>query len=230
MTALFGPPHTFASILWSVSIEEQFYLSWPLAVKRLSRSSLILVAIALLLLANVTRLYLSGRELHAYTVWPNTFAQLDPIAIGILVAVVLRGGVLRLNTKVRVVLAVTGIAVLVFCGHFSDATPQFTLAGYPVVSLGCLALLLAICGVTLPNSPLVYLGKISYGLYVYHFFALYLLGRALHGRTGTAARYGIYWAGGLALTIALASLSYRFLETPFLRMKERYSFVNSRPV
>jgi peptidoglycan/LPS O-acetylase OafA/YrhL len=192
MTVLFGPPHTFASILWSVSIEEQFYLSWPLAVKRLSRSSLILVAIALLLLANATRLYLSGRELHAYTVWPNTFAQLDPIAIGILVAVVLRGGVLRLNTKVRVVLAVTGIAVLVFCGHFSDATPQFTLAGYPVVSL--------------------------------------LLGRALHGRTGTAARYGIYWVGGLALTIALASLSYRFLETPFLRMKERYSFVNSRPV
>ena len=78
--------------------------------------------------------------------------------------------------------------------------------------------------------PLIYLGKISYGLYVYHVLALRLIGLALGGKAGTPARFLFYWFGGLILTIVLASASYRWLESPFLRLKEKFAAVKSRPV
>ena len=104
------------------------------------------------------------------------------------------------------------------------------IAGYPAITFGCLALFLAVCGTPIKWRPLIYLGKISYGLYVYHVLALGVVGRALGGTAGTPLRFLVYWWGGLFLTIALASASYRWLEIPFLRLKEKFTVVKSRPV
>ena len=60
--------------------------------------------------------------------------------------------------------------------------------------------------------------------------ALLLVGLALGGKAGTLARFLVYWFGGLTLTIVLASASYRWLESPFLRLKEKFATVKSRPV
>ena len=62
---------------------------------------------------------------------------------------------------------------------------MFIIAGYPFAVAGCLALFLAVCGMTFTFKPLIYLGKISYGLYVYHLLALLLVGIALGGKTDT---------------------------------------------
>jgi peptidoglycan/LPS O-acetylase OafA/YrhL len=231
ITGMFGPPTSWASILWSVSIEEQFYLSWPLVVKIFSRKRCFQVAIGLIVVANVARLYLAVGSLHSYTVFPNTFAQLDSIGAGILCAIVLKASIPLFSTGKRLLLVYSGLALLVGCGYFGKfETPTFVIAGYPAVTFGCLALFLAFCGTSLSWRPLVYLGKISYGLYVYHVLALSLVGRALGGKAGTSLRFLVYWWGGLLFTIALASASYPWLETPFLRLKEKFAVVKSRPV
>jgi peptidoglycan/LPS O-acetylase OafA/YrhL len=231
MTALLGPPASWASILWSVSIEEQFYLSWPLVIKFFSRAGRLYAAIGLVALANIVRFYLAVRPLHPYTVFPNTFAELDTIGVGILCALVLKGSVPVLSTGKRLLLACIGFALLLGCGYFGRVeTPTFVRVGYPCALAGCLALFLAVCGMSFTFRPLIYLGKISYGLYVYHVLALLLVGLALGGKAGTPARWLVYWFGGLILTTALASASYRWLESPFLRQKQKFTALHSRPV
>ncbi|HKR96064.1 MAG TPA: hypothetical protein VJW55_11905, partial [Candidatus Angelobacter sp.] len=80
----------------------------------------------------------------------------------------------------------------------------------------------------LRNKWLLYLGKISYGLYVLHEFAHYCAMRLLPA--STPMRVVEQSVISLALTILLAAASYRWLESPFLRLKERFAYVQSRPV
>jgi peptidoglycan/LPS O-acetylase OafA/YrhL len=86
-------------------------------------------------------------------------------------------------------------------------------------------------------TPAIYLGRISFGLYAFHSFALWAMGAALFGPHGLAKRAGsvpqspiIKDVGAFALTVLVASISYRYLETPFLRMKARHAFVRSQPI
>jgi len=75
----------------------------------------------------------------------------------------------------------------------------------------------------LSRGPLVYLGKISYGLYVYHIFMLELAARIWPGSYWRAAVFSFVG------TIAVAAASYQLLERPFLRLKERFAHIRSRP-
>jgi peptidoglycan/LPS O-acetylase OafA/YrhL len=231
MSVIFGSPASWASVLWPIAIVQQFYLFWPPVIKFLSRSARLYVGIGLVVLAIITRLYLAVGSLSPSMVFPNTFAELDSIGVGILCAIALKGTVPELPMGKRLLLVYTGFVLLLGCGYLGRSeTPLFVVIGYACATAGCLALFLAICGTEFSARPLVYLGKISYGLYVFHVLALRLVGAAMGGKAGTPARFLVYWCGSLLLTIALASASYRWLEAPFLRVKGRYVAVKSRPV
>jgi peptidoglycan/LPS O-acetylase OafA/YrhL len=83
------------------------------------------------------------------------------------------------------------------------------------------------------TRALAYLGKISYGLYIWHMLGLELAKKVvmLHlpwlGEWADSSIFITICA--LALTIAIAAASYRFLETPFLKLKSRYALIPSRP-
>jgi peptidoglycan/LPS O-acetylase OafA/YrhL len=101
---------------------------------------------------------------------------------------------------------------------------------------GCLCLFFSLLPLASGRvqKPFIYLGKISYGLYVYHVLCLGAAGRLLKHFAG----YGmdpLTWqlkvmAIALPATVVTAMLSYRYLESPFLRFKKRYTVVRSRPV
>jgi peptidoglycan/LPS O-acetylase OafA/YrhL len=59
---------------------------------------------------------------------------------------------------------------------------------------------------------------------------LYISARLLGGYPGAPKQFVLFWCLGLALTIVLASLSYKFLESPFLKLKQRFAYIDSRPV
>jgi peptidoglycan/LPS O-acetylase OafA/YrhL len=103
--------------------------------------------------------------------------------------------------------------------------------GHPLTALASAVVLLSALGAQhgfFRNGTLLYLGKISYGLYVLHEFAHFCAIRLVHASTPVMVL--AQSIVGLALTILLAAASYRWLESPFLRLKERFAHVQSRPV
>jgi peptidoglycan/LPS O-acetylase OafA/YrhL len=120
---------------------------------------------------------------------------------------------------------------------------QFCL-GYLLVAAGCLLLLLAVLGISRWRIPgwAVYLGRISFGLYMFHETA-FLLVDEVQKSTAKALPLFASWSSqrpvmaltfnklaALGVTILLAMLSYRFWESPFLRFKQRVTWIQSRGV
>ena len=234
MTSLVGFPQSVMNPLWSVSFEEQFYLIWPTLIARARRASTVLLASGLLLVvAEIGRLVLLkyARQRHSdVEIFTNTIARLDPLALGIATAVILRKKQVELRWFLRWSCAILGASVWLLAGHYFHLTVAFMLIGYPAMALGSWLIFMSVFGLGVAPGWLRYLGKISYGLYVFHMLALYLVSKLIGGYAGNLGKFMIYWCLGLALTLVMAALSYRFFESPFLRLKERFAFVRSRPV
>jgi peptidoglycan/LPS O-acetylase OafA/YrhL len=226
-----GFPHAQSiGPLWSVSFEEQFYLFWPLVVRRASKRTLYRIAIGLLIVAALARLILLLKHEGGEPIWYNSFARLDSIACGILLAVALHGcSTLRVGLAARLTLILVGISVWLIVGRYCgllDAVPRLLggMIGYPLMSLGGVAIFLSVFGAArdglpfLKHSWLVYFGKISYGLYAYHFLGLQLSQRLLT-RYPHSHSWTLSWLCSLAITFSLAVASFKWLESPFLRWK-----------
>jgi peptidoglycan/LPS O-acetylase OafA/YrhL len=231
-----GLPHSFAIPLWTVSIEEQFYLSWPLALRRATPRGLTVIAIAVLLLAQILRAGMVATGASVNAMEYNTFTRLDPIAFGILVAL-FHDQLPRLEPWQRWALLVTGVATCIAAYAISSLenddikSTWHEAVAHSMTAVAAGAVLLAVLGATHPffrNQALIYLGKISYGLYVIHELA-HLLAKQIFP-AASPFRVMVQSGVSLAITIALAAASYRWLETPFLRLKERFAHVRSRPV
>lgn len=236
-----GFPNSVIFPLWCISIEEQFYLFWPALMRRLSARGLMIAAGVLVAIANVVRWYLAARQTWESRIWCNTFTHLDSIGCGILLAVLLAGAAPRISALHRSALLLGGLACYGIAGSYfrikyDPLTTSRVALGYPVALIGAVALFLA----TLrprnadrkpgrAQRTFVYLGRISYGLYVFHILGLMLGERAVHDAYGTLGRYLLRNAVALAISIGLAAASYRFLETPFLSLKQRFTHVLSRP-
>ena len=230
LTSLVGFPGSVMTPLWSVSFEEQFYLVWPIIASRIHRSKEWLFAGgAMLVLSQLARLLLLRYARHSeVAIFTNTFARLDPLALGAVTAVLLRRP-LKMRRTIRAVCFLTGITVWLLAGHFFAMTSLFMLLGYPAIAFGAWLVFISVLGISAAPPWLRYLGKISYGLYALHMLSLHLVMRLMGSYPHNLAQYLGFWSAGLVCTFGLAALSYRFLEMPFLRLKDRYTFVQSRP-
>jgi peptidoglycan/LPS O-acetylase OafA/YrhL len=102
------------------------------------------------------------------------------------------------------------------------------LAVTPMSGFCCAAVIfLVLQSQFLAAKPLPYLGKISYGLYAYHAMILALMDRLV--TPGSWVKLLMIPAKLLTI-IAVATLSYKFMEAPILKFKERFTYVKSRPV
>jgi peptidoglycan/LPS O-acetylase OafA/YrhL len=214
--------------LWTISIEEQFYMLWAPVMKfggaRLAwflSGAFIAGAIA----------WMFAFSSQGWKLWDATPVEFLFFAAGALLALVLHRKTLRIHAGVRVIFAAASLASFVIATVIGKVGTDFVtgtrpLIGFGCAAIGCVALFLAVLGMNFPGW-LTYLGKISYGLYVYHIAALNFAGHVTaHSRIG-------YWPVtlvlALALCIGISHLSYQHFETPFLRIKERFAVVKSRP-
>jgi peptidoglycan/LPS O-acetylase OafA/YrhL len=248
-----GFPSSAVFHLWFISMQEQFYFVWPALMRKLAVRGLLIAAAILIAAANLTRWYLVAHDNGETEIWCNTFAELDSIGLGVLLAVLLAGRIPRLSPLKSSALFLAGtVGFSLAASYFKIkgdplTTPRIVL-GYPCAVLGALAFFLA----TLrpqpdaqPNpggwptsasrwrmwglAPLTYLGGISYGLYVFHILGLIISDRVVPHQDSSFGRYVYREAVALAFTLAFASISYFCLEKPFLTLKKRFSRAASGP-
>jgi peptidoglycan/LPS O-acetylase OafA/YrhL len=241
---LWGWTPTFAiSHLWTISVEEHFYLFWPLIVRRCRARGLVKVALAMLAISFTARTICWMVNAPGSVVWTNTLTRLDPLAVGIILAVWMRKNPFRPRAGLRLPLLLLGLATMLTVSAWCDPfwSPNSTLTiffGYPAIALGCVPIILAFSGLPLNQDHLlpragIYLGRISYGLYIWQMTGLELAIQALNRPLPFApdwvysSRFTTMLAFGL--TIAMAATSYHLLERPFLRLKTRFAVIPSRP-
>jgi peptidoglycan/LPS O-acetylase OafA/YrhL len=207
-----------AGVLWSVSVEEMFYLVWPMAGK-LGKFRWAIAAF--FVCAAITLLATSD-------VWYNPLSQFMFFAFGGATALFTHGKRLVFSDAVRLLLLALAAVMLVY-----DTRLQWGLLRFLVCGVACAVAILGLLDVRPSVIPgaLVYLGKISYGLYVFHLSCLVLVMRAVDHwlPLGVSRRALLIQCVALTLCIGISALSYHYFELPFLKLKKRFEFVKSRP-
>lgn len=232
---------------WSLSIEEQFYLLWPLAVLGLSRRGLLRLIAALLVGAPLLRLvYLRGFGAFSAGLLPLGCA--DQLAWGALLACCWRDpdaldGVRRAVVRAGVRVAAPLVALYPALGPAQEGTAahalvvmfQLTLAAVAAFALVDAAArgTTGLAGRALGAAPLRYVGRISYGLYVQHTFVRTLLlglgalpGLApLGGWLRATSQHPLRWLPFATATVLVtATASWHLFERPLNALKDRFPY------
>lgn len=202
-------------VTWSLAIEEQFYLVWPLFVRYCSAARLRQFALCIMCLSPVLRLYLS---LHGVDLYANVFCRLDGLMAGALIAVSARtpGFLPESNIRPAWILLFCA-APLAFVSEYLGARWfTFTLSAGASAAFVYLALFSKATWLrrVLSNRALVYIGTISYGLYLLHKIPFDAAEVIKVGMPPVVAFPTL-----LAACILLATLSWRFFERPILRFR-----------
>ena len=216
--------------LWSLSVEEQFYVIWPVAflvLLRLLRGRLLRVAIVTFLLGLASMLLLSfvaqggGDMTRAYE---GTDTRAGGLLWGAALAMVWHPKVASRVGSARVRVAADAVGLLGLAGILAlvtttrDDSPFLYDGGIALLTVSTCAVLFAaahngtLLARALGITPLRWIGERTYGIYLWHMpVAAFLPARAFYGQTAVRAAIVV------ALTVALAALSWRFVEDPIRR-------------
>jgi peptidoglycan/LPS O-acetylase OafA/YrhL len=221
------------SIIWSLSIEEQFYLVWPLLLfgclalkvgRRYIVSGLVVVILAIL----VHRYLLLDAAADLTRLYYGTDTRADALLVGCVFAFlnVTATAWKTINwLNVAGICSAVSLVILVSTADFSD---QFLYRG----GFTGIALLSGIVILVASNSPpwifsallrsglLRWFGKISYGLYLWHWLVV----------RSTSLYYLGYWEpwAKLAIAVGIAAASFYLVERPFNKLKTRFAIKSSR--
>jgi len=234
-------------VLWSISVEEQFYLLWPGIFTLGKRRGIVFACILFPLISAATLAYLGVAGAGRVAAWMNSFVQFLFFAVGGGLALMMSQRVPRWPVSARMALAGGGVAVWLITEATTHIQQRDTvihsaglLIGFAGIAVGTAAIFLSVLGIRAELVPRWwrYLGKISYGLYVFHPLAIVgtervmsVVAHSLHFHRTVMVLYKLACPVlALGVTIGAAAVSYRFLESPFLRLRRRFTVVASRPV
>lgn len=228
-------------IYWSLAIEEQFYLIWPLLVRVTGPRTLVAMSVIIAAGAPVLRFWWVASGHSWAGAYHFTLTRLDPLAIGALVALTVRDARARASASrvlptVFAVAAFALVVMFVLIDPFYSSSRVILIGGQTAlaVAFGCIVFFAATTGGWLATAVsaewLRRWGKISYGAYVWHWplrLALDLRYSRIPPATEPAyqmLRAVGFLVFGLSATYGLAWVSYYAFEQYFLRLKQRASY------
>jgi peptidoglycan/LPS O-acetylase OafA/YrhL len=231
--------------LWSISVEEQWYLLWPIVAIAPTPRRLLWFCGSIFLASQFSLVYLfpPNAPRESVSLWVNSGVQFQFLALGAAAALLLDGRIPRFSLPARGTLAAlaAGAFVLAAAGFPIKQigiahTAASLCGGYLCAGLGSACLFFSLLGVEARCCPrsLVRLGQLSYGLYVLHETGVFLAGALVRRVAGehdlnlSLLRTSVLMVFALALTVGLAFASYYAWELPFLRLKQRWTVVGSR--
>ncbi|HTZ60822.1 MAG TPA: acyltransferase [Acidobacteriaceae bacterium] len=201
---------------WSLGIEEKYYLIWPTVLKRFKRETLLK---ALLTLFFVVQVYHSIIYLRGHVMWAawGFDTRVDSIILGSALAIAIKSGWLPPPALLRPWCLWASVAlVMLLSGTVWVHRLSFgvLIAAYPLAII--LMSVIARPPRVLNNRVASFFGRISYSLYLYNVLVTYFVSKIplLNGFARVAT--------SMIASILAATLSYYFIEKPFLRMKDRF--------
>jgi len=216
------PPVAGAAQGWSIGVEEQFYLAWPLVVERFARNPL--PVFALIVALKALALYLFAERPRAAALL--FYCRFEDMAMGGMAGYAYFAGrvprfLMGRPAKSTVVLAALALV---------PARELFLLHPLAEGAVYAALVLQVACSPDFwrraEGRRLNYLGNVSYGVYMLHPTPLTLAAPALSALALPAYVLSLY-AVTFGGTLALAAFSYRYFESPFLRLKNRLAVVGS---
>lgn len=224
--------------LWTIGYEEQFYIFIPLIILFLVRSSYRTKAIAfgsIIILFTAARILLIQNETPHPAVWVLPITHFESIVLGIVIGF---GGFDFLQKKINsLILGGTGILMFIAITFLPDIdqTTQWINFAYILVGISTSLVLFSVLNnkylkVFFSQKIFIYLGKRSYGLYVYHRLCIVVAMKILDWTSLIPNNSLTVFILALIFTIIVSIFSYQIIEKPFLRLKKKFEVVVSRPI
>jgi peptidoglycan/LPS O-acetylase OafA/YrhL len=203
---------------WSLSIEEQFYLVVPFVVIALRRRPRTLIALCLgaSLFAVIERLVMVYQA-HGHSTYRSVYgtdARMDSLLLGVALAAAFSIRNPALGAPARAGLAAVGVFGIVLTTSHAIPFAVFDVAAATVVAVAAIALIAVVLSgrTVFASSVLVWFGKRSYGLYLWHYPLIKLAIR-------TGAPWVVVGPVTILVAVGVAAASYRWVEQPFLRLR-----------
>jgi peptidoglycan/LPS O-acetylase OafA/YrhL len=219
---------------WSLSVEEQFYFIWPIVltglVLKLKPTKQIALLLALIAAFTATRLYFESRHYNWWQLYTWFFTRADELIFGALIACATAEWPGNIPSTLRKLKPLTfaGIAFVTYIFCTADNKQRWLYQwGLTAIAISCGLIVFTVqfepkslLSRFLKTKPLVWLGKRSYGMYVYHFPIIWIIS---HHIQFPAGKIGILIATAtkVAVTIAVSWISYRWIESPALALKDK---------
>ncbi len=238
-----GWVHGWLDVAWSLAIEEHFYLVWPLVIW-LCPPRVVGVLCAVILVAEpLARIYARAIDYPSLWIYVLTWYRVDGLALGALLALAQRRGLLPALDRWVPLVVIAGVAGIIACtilgGHTWWWNRRMQQYGYSLIAITAGAMLVS--AISRPADGLWprmlsagwlrAFGKYSYALYLLHLPVM----RAVHEYVFNPEEYEtlgigpwiaqvLFYGAATVPAFALAWLSWRLFEAPILRLKARFSY------
>lgn len=227
-------PPAFIGHIWTLSVEEQFYILWPLTFILLlkvikSRGYIALIVLLAAISSWMLRIYLLSSGATIKRVYAGLDTRADTLLIGCFLAIVLSSNLMSLNARqrlsnaLRYMAPLSAVLIIRFFVVQYWMSPRLYYVNFFVLEIliAIIILDIVISGQSMLKSmlsarPLVWFGGISYGVYLWHYpIYTYMFNIGF-------SKVGVFTLGSV-FTLAAASASYYCLERPFLKLKSRWA-------
>lgn len=217
-----GPLH-----FWSLAVEEHFYLFFPLLVYFLKERQLIVAIIAILFISIVTRFFLNK---EGYEVFYFTFTRMDELAIGAILAILeLKQKISEEKSKqfIYLFVLISIPTIIIWAVYSKEANSILQVFKFLLISLSYFSLIGFVVSSRKNHfvkkiftlKPLLYTGRISYGLYVYHGICFYYFDKIC-----PTDNLLIRFFGGFGLAYVVSTISFFCFESLFLKLKNYFDY------